>query len=167
MHMCIFQPHYIYGQMLFQSGCIQIHTFTHYTVIPTRYLIKFSLMHIVQTFKFCLRLCLCESDSVMSNSLQPHDSSLPGSSVHGILQERILEWVAILSSRRSSRPRDRTWVCCTAGRFFTTLATREDLVQGYEVVFLLFLCISLITSFLIALISSSLIHLSFANSSTG
>ena len=55
----------------------------------------------------------------------PMDGSLPGSSAHGILQERILEWVAILFSRGSSQPRDQTWVSCIAGRFFTTWATRE------------------------------------------
>ena len=49
----------------------------------------------------------------------PMDCSQPGSSVHGILQARILEWVAV-SFWGSSRPRDRTWVSCTAGRFFTT-----------------------------------------------
>ena len=48
------------------------------------------------------------------------DYSLPGFSVHGILQARILEWVAIPFSRRSSRPRDQTWVSCIAGKFFTT-----------------------------------------------
>ena len=52
----------------------------------------------------------------------PMDCSPPGSSVHGILQERILEWVAISSSRGPSQPRDRTWVSCIAGRFFTTEA---------------------------------------------
>ena len=40
--------------------------------------------------------------------------SLPGSSVHGILQTKILEWLAISSSRGSSRPRDRTWVSCVS-----------------------------------------------------
>ena len=55
----------------------------------------------------------------------PMDNSLPGSSVHGILQARILEWVAISSSRGSSWPRHRTWVSCIAGRFFTVWATRE------------------------------------------
>ena len=49
----------------------------------------------------------------------PVDCSPPGSSVHGILQARILEWVAISFSRQSSRPRDQTQVSCTAGRFFT------------------------------------------------
>ena len=53
------------------------------------------------------------------------DCSLPGSSVHGILQARILEWVAIPFSRGSSWPRDWTWVSCIAGRFFTIWATRE------------------------------------------
>ena len=43
----------------------------------------------------------------------------PGSSVHGIFQARILEWVAISSSRGYSLPRDRTLVSCIAGRFFT------------------------------------------------
>ena len=49
----------------------------------------------------------------------PMDSSKPDSSVHGILQARILEWVAMLSSRGSSWPMDWTWVSCIAGRFFT------------------------------------------------
>ena len=49
----------------------------------------------------------------------------PGSSFRGILQARILEWVAIFSSRGSSRPRDRTHISCLAGEFFW--ATREAL----------------------------------------
>ena len=56
------------------------------------------------------------------------DHSPSGSSVHGILQARILECVAMPSSRVSSWPRDRTCVSCgscTAGRFFTTWATGE------------------------------------------
>ena len=42
----------------------------------------------------------------------PWTVARPGSSVHGILQARVLEWVAISSSRGCSRPRDRTCVCC-------------------------------------------------------
>ena len=53
----------------------------------------------------------------------PMDYSPPGSSIHGILQARILEWLAMPSSRRSSRPRDRTQVSCITGRFFTIWAT--------------------------------------------
>ena len=47
------------------------------------------------------------------------DCSLPVSSVHGILQARILEWVAMPFSRRSSQARDRTQASCLASRFFT------------------------------------------------
>ena len=48
------------------------------------------------------------------------DCAPSGSSVHGVFQARILEWVTISSSRGSSQPRDVTHVSCTAGRFFTT-----------------------------------------------
>ena len=73
----------------------------------------------------CTCICECENHSVMSNSLRPLDCSPSGSSVHGILQARILEWVAILFFRGSSRPKDQTWVSCIAGRFFTVWATKE------------------------------------------
>ena len=53
------------------------------------------------------------------------DGGLPVSSVHGILQARILEWVVIPFSRRSSPSRYRTQVLCIARRFFTFWATRE------------------------------------------
>ena len=52
--------------------------------------------------------------------LWPHDYSMPRSSVHGISQARILEWVALSFSRGSSWSRDQTCVSCLAGRFFTT-----------------------------------------------
>ena len=55
----------------------------------------------------------------------PMDYSLLGSSVHGILQARILEWVAIPFSRRSSWPKDQTQVSCIAGKFFTIWDIRE------------------------------------------
>ena len=55
----------------------------------------------------CLTLC------------DPMECSPLGSSVHGILQARILEWVAMPSSRGSSQPRDRTQVSYIAGRFLT------------------------------------------------
>ena len=55
----------------------------------------------------------------------PMDCSLLGSSVHGILQARILEWVTIPFSMGSSRPRDWTCVFCIAGSFLTIWASRE------------------------------------------
>ena len=66
--------------------------------------------------QLCLTLC------------DPMDCSPAGSSVYGILQARILEWVAIPFSRRSSQLRDWTQVSCIASRFFTTepqLGTKE------------------------------------------
>ena len=66
----------------------------------------------------------------------PMDCSLPGSSVHGIFQARVLEWVAISFSRGSSWPRDRTLVSCIACRCFTVWATREAQIQ--KITYLLF-----------------------------
>ena len=56
------------------------------------------------------------------------DCSLPGSSIHGIFQERILEWVAISFSRRSSRPRDQTHVSCNSciGRWVLYHCTTQE-----------------------------------------
>ena len=64
-------------------------------------------------FKLEYSRFVCVSHSVVSNSV------MPGFSVHGILQTRILEWVAISFSRESSLPRDRILVSCITGRFFT------------------------------------------------
>ena len=55
----------------------------------------------------------------------PTDCSLPGSSIHGIFQAKVLEWVAISFSRGSSQSRDQTPVSCIADRCFTIGATRE------------------------------------------
>ena len=76
-----------------------------------------------QTCDLIGRRCLeSESESEVAQSCptlcDPVDCSPPGSSVHGILQARILEWVAISFSRGSSRPRDRTQVSHIAGRRF-------------------------------------------------
>ena len=54
----------------------------------------------------------------------PMDYGTPGFPVHGILQARMLERVVISFSRGASQLRDRTWVSCIAGRFFTIEATR-------------------------------------------
>ena len=67
------------------------------------------------------QLCLCD----------PMDRSPPGSSVHGILQARILEWVVILFSRGFSKPRDQIRVSYIGGRFFTVWVTREALINQY------------------------------------
>ena len=59
----------------------------------------------------------------------PMDCSPPGSPVLGILQARVLEWVAISFSRGSSWPRDRTRVSCIPGRRFNLWATRDIIVD--------------------------------------
>ena len=65
----------------------------------------------------------------MSNSCDHMDCSLPGSSVHGILQGSILEWVATSFSRGSFQSRNQTQASCTAGRFFTNWAMREAYIH--------------------------------------
>ena len=70
---------------------------------------------------------LCLVAQLCPTLCDPMVCSLPGSSVHGILQGRILEWVPIPSSRESSQPRDRTQGFPTADGFFTVWVTREAL----------------------------------------
>ena len=71
----------------------------------------------------------------MSNSLWPHGlCSLQGSSVHGILQVRILACVAILFSRGSFWPRDQTQVSYISGIFLTVWATRENHINIYMLI---------------------------------
>ena len=72
---------------------------------------------VVKVAQSCLTLC------------NPTNHSPPGSSVHGVLQARILQWIAMPFSRGSFWPRDRTQVSCIAGRFFTIWATRKAHVK--------------------------------------
>ena len=62
----------------------------------------------------------------------PMDCRPPAFSDHGILQEKILQWVAIPFSGHSSQTRDRTQVSCIAGRFFTIWATRGTHSNQYR-----------------------------------
>ena len=63
--------------------------------------------------------CCCSDASVVSSCVRPYGLSPTGSSVHGSLQARGLQRVAVPSSRGSPWPRDQTQVSCMAGRFFT------------------------------------------------
>ena len=65
----------------------------------------------------------------------PMDCSPSGSSVHGILQARILEWVAISFSRGFSQPKDRTQISRIAGRRFNLWATKEARVFFFFLIF--------------------------------
>ena len=100
VHVCMCVCVYIY---YIYSYVLHIHTHTHTHIY----------ICVAQLLQLCPTLC------------DPMDYSLPGFSVHGILQARILEWVAIPISRRSFRPRDWThvsYVSCNAGGFFTICA---------------------------------------------
>ena len=76
------------------------------------------------------RVCVCVCVLVtrlcptLCNPMNWTNRSLPGFSIHGVLQTRIGERVAILFSRGSSWPRDWTWASCTAGRFLSVWATK-------------------------------------------
>ena len=86
-----------------------------------------SLHHHTEYIHIHTHVCMLSHFSHVrsGHSLWPY--GLPGSSVHGILQVRILEWVAMLSSRGSSWPRNQTRVSCIAGRVFTSWTSREAL----------------------------------------
>ena len=98
------------------SNCFSLNTFS---VFPSQYCMlppclfnlnaEYSILLIAQS---CLTLCT------------PMDCSTPGSSVHGIFQARMPEWVSISFSRGSSWPRDQTWVSLIAGRVFAIWVTR-------------------------------------------
>ena len=83
-------------------------------------------------------MCVCVSVQLCPNLCNQMGSSLPGSSVHGIFQERILEWVAISFSRGSSQPRNQTHVswCVSrspalAGRSFTSAPPGKPMICEY------------------------------------
>ena len=92
-------------------GCFKPHSWK-VIYYPNEFTSDLIFRIVVLVAQSCLTLC----DQV---------SSPPGFSVHGILQARILERVAISFSRGSSKPRDQTQVSCTASRFFSIWATRE------------------------------------------
>ena len=88
---------------------IFIHWFVYFHTLT----LSISTVKWSEVTQSCLTLCY------------PVDCSPPGSSVHGIFQARVLEWVAISFSRGSSQPRDRTQVSHIAGRCFNLWAIRE------------------------------------------
>ena len=95
---------------------IKLHIVNIHSSLCIKYLNKAAKKKTL-SFK-CLYLNIA-SGSVMPNSLNPLDYIPSGSSVHGILQARIQEWVAIPFSNGCSLPRDGTQVSCITGIFFT------------------------------------------------
>ena len=80
-------------------------------------------------FVSCVGVCMLSHFSHVPLFVTPRTVAPAGSSVHGILQARILEWVAMPSSRGSSQPRERTLISCTAGGFSGQWTTWKDPVM--------------------------------------
>ena len=92
------------------------------TVVPLQ-----STCYWVQGYTAC-HMCMCLVTQLCLTVCNPLDYSLPGFSVHGIFQARILEWVATSFSRGSSQSKDRTCISCVScivGQYFTHWAIRE------------------------------------------
>ena len=112
--MCIF---------LVDSTCNSL--FLEHQIMPGKRVYLTANCEITLLILFSCRSVLCLVAQSCPTLCDPLDCSPPGSSLHGILQVRILEWVAMPSSRGSSQPRDWTQVSCISGRFFTVWATRK------------------------------------------
>ena len=114
-----------YGLTMKSSeSCWKANMSKNITLMSLPSCLKWSIVNIKMVYlgNHLLSMLKCINPPVISNSLYPMDCSPPGSSVHGSLQARILEWVAISFSRGSSQSRDRTSVSHMACRFFTVWA---------------------------------------------
>ena len=101
-----------YTQPRFFGMYVLLHIYAYYP--RAQHIVSASASEVAQS---CPTLC------------NPMDCNVPGSSIHGIFQARMLEWVAISFSRGSSRPREQSWVSRTTGRLFTVWATRKAIGQ--------------------------------------
>ena len=116
---------------------LPVHTGRHLLTVP--YFMKVNIWtsspwtKSIRTLSFC---CCLVAQSCLTpwNTM---DCRPPGSSVYGISQARILEWVVIFFSRGSSQPRDWTQASCLAGGFFTT----EPPGKPPRTMYLLLLCL--------------------------
>ena len=116
-HLILWRPF-----LLLPSISPSIRVFSNESVLHIRWPKYWSFSFSQVLSNVCLYFFLLLA-AVVSDSCDPMDCRPPGSSVNGILQARILEWVAISYSRGSSQPRDPTQVSCIAVRVFITWAT--------------------------------------------
>ena len=85
-----------------------------------------SFLFVCRSVCVCVCVCVCSLLRHVRLCVTPWTEALQTSLSVGILQARILEWIAMPSSRASSQPRDWTWVSCIVGGLVTIWATRED-----------------------------------------
>ena len=117
-------PHWLYIRISFSPHLISTHTLLFLFIIS-------SSITVLRIMWWCALMALIWISLItvlvshMSDSLQPHLCSPPGSSVHEILQARMLEWVAIPFSKGFYWPRDQTCVSCITGGFFTIWVIKE------------------------------------------
>ena len=95
--------------------------------------------YILMTLTLVLEVCCCLVTKLCSPLFHPMDCSLPGSSIHGISQARILEWVAISFSTGSSWPGSQTCITCISSKFLTT----EPLGKPNNAYLVAMLCVKL------------------------
>ena len=97
------------------------------TQVITEYRVEFPVLSSRLLLVICFTYQSVKVSAVRSHPTlcDPMDCSPPGSSDHGILQARVLEWLAMPFSRGSSRPRAPAKISCIAGRLFTIWATGE------------------------------------------
>jgi len=135
VYMCVYVCVCVYVCMcVYVCGCVYMYVYVCATTsiysslnsdwkqkkVCTKSLQSCPLFVTLWTVAVCVRVLVAQSCLTLWD---PMDYSPPGS-VHGILQAKILKWVAIPFSRGFSRPRDQTRVSCITGRFFTSQATR-------------------------------------------
>ena len=113
----------IYKEFIFhkasQKGYL---TLIQSTWFITKYIKWYKVYYILKCERASTETKVSEVTQLCPTLCDPIDCSLPGSSIHGIFQARVPEWVAISFSRGSSQPRDRTQVSRIVGRCFTDWA---------------------------------------------
>ena len=128
-----FSPKHISYSYISELQELQMYFFKTQTIVNTVFVLQRFILPqdtvwwLMTRFKISLftHNSIKDVKSLSPTLCNPMDCSLWGSSIHGIFQARVLEWVAISFSRRSSSPRDWTQVSRIASRCFHHLSTRE------------------------------------------
>ena len=119
---CLNISEYLYFKKILNSGSHVFHMHICFTTFFQQYSFDIRILSIFNYVYTHIHIYIhMHAESLKSCPVlcKPMDCSPPGSSVHGILQASILEWVAIHFSRGSSQPGDQTQVSFIASRFFT------------------------------------------------